>query len=297
MERKEKIDFNKYLLIIDKPSGPTSFQVTDYVRKHLNIKKASHTGTLDPKVTGVLPVLLGRAAKLTYYFSKQDKEYVGVMNVHEITEKEKIEQLIKDKFLGMISQLPPVKSRVKRQEREREIKEFKILEQSERNPKEFLFIVKCQAGTYIRKLVHDLGEELGTGAHMTELRRTKASIFKEEGSQFSTLYQFQEAVDEYEKGNSEKLKSILIPIEIIEKIMKRIDIEDKEALNRLLHGSPFFKQFLKKDKKSEKWEKEENIALFNKWKLFGIIKVEKTEEEIEKAEDGEIIATPQTIFN
>jgi len=290
----KKIDFSRFLIVIDKPSGPTSFQIVDFVKKHLGLNKASHVGTLDPKVTGVLPILLGRAAKLSRYFSKSDKEYIGIMRFHENISREETEKAIKNKFLGKILQLPPVKSNVRREIREREIKEFEILEQEEID---FLFRVKCQAGTYIRKLVHDLGMELGIGAHMAELRRTKAGIFSENDKEFANMYDFAKAADEYKRGNSEKLKNILIPIEIIEKIMKRQDIEDKEIVNKILHGSPFFKNYLKKIKKTTGWERGENIALFKENSLFGIIRIEKSEEEIEKAEDDELIAIPLTIFN
>jgi H/ACA ribonucleoprotein complex subunit 4 len=293
---KEKIDFSRYMIIIDKPSGPTSFQISDFVRRALGLNKASHTGTLDPKVTGVLPVLLGRAAKLTGYFSKQDKEYVGTMKIHNQVSKEELEKSINEKFLGKISQLPPVKSRVKREFRERVVKEFRILEEGENN--EYLFRVKCQAGTYIRKLIHDLGIALETGAHMTELRRTKASVFSEEDKEFADMYKFTEAAEEYKKGNSDKIKSLLIPIEIIEKIIQRSDIEDKETINKLLHGSPFFKRYFEKiNQKDIGFEKEKNIAIFNKGKLAEIIKIEKSKEEIKAAEGNDIIATPATIFN
>lgn len=73
---KELLNFS--ILNIDKPSGPTSFQVSDFVRKELGLKKTSHFGTLDPKVTGVLPIALGRACKLTGFFIGHNKEYTGI---------------------------------------------------------------------------------------------------------------------------------------------------------------------------------------------------------------------------
>ena len=119
----KQIDFT--ILNIDKPAGPTSFSISDYVRnllKPLGVTKTSHFGTLDPAVTGVLPIALNRACKLTGYFLRQDKEYIGIMHAHKDVKKEEIEKIIKKKFLGKIMQKPPVKSRVKRQLREREIK-------------------------------------------------------------------------------------------------------------------------------------------------------------------------------
>ena len=175
---KELLEFG--IIIIDKPSGPTSFDVSDFVRKTLGLRKTSHFGTLDPKVTGVLPVALNRACKLTGFFLGEDKEYVGIMRLHEPVSQEKLKKAIKD-FTGKIMQKPPVKSRVKRVEREREIKSFEILEK-DGDGQNILFKTEVQGGTYIRKLVHDLGIALGVGAHMLELRRIRAGIFKEGNS-------------------------------------------------------------------------------------------------------------------
>ena len=102
----EKIKENKKIsellefgiLNIDKPSGPTSFDVSDFVRKKLNLRKTSHFGTLDPKVTGVLPIALNRGCKLTGFFLGEDKEYVGIMRMHEEISLEKINKAIKKKF-------------------------------------------------------------------------------------------------------------------------------------------------------------------------------------------------------
>ena len=123
---KELLEFG--IINIDKSSGPTSFSVSEFVKNALKLRKTSHFGTLDPKVTGVLPVALNRACKLTGFFLGEDKEYVGIMRMHEDISIEKIKKAVEEKFTGKIMQKPPVKSRVKRQEREREVKRFEILE-------------------------------------------------------------------------------------------------------------------------------------------------------------------------
>jgi len=169
---QELLEFG--ILVIDKPAGMTSFDVSDAVRKILKLRKTSHFGTLDPMVTGVLPIALNRAVKLTGFFLGEDKEYTGTMRMHEDVSLEKIKEAINEKFTGKIMQMPPVKSRVKRQEREREIKNFELLE---KDGKEIKFRTEVQGGTYIRKLVHDLGEYMGIGAHMISLRRIRAGIF------------------------------------------------------------------------------------------------------------------------
>jgi len=234
---KELLEFG--ILNIDKPSGPTSFNVSDQVRKILGLRKTSHFGTLDPKVTGVLPIALNRACKLTGYFISHDKEYVGIMRFHEEIDQKKIEKAIKAKFLGEITQMPPVKSRVKRQNRQRTIYTFNILEQSQENPKDFIFQSRVQGGTYIRKLIDDLGKELNTGAHMLELRRINAGIFDEATSY--TLYDLEQAAEEYKNGNEEKLKKMIVPAEIVCQIYKDVEIKPDNII-QIFTGKSIFKK-------------------------------------------------------
>lgn len=133
---------------IDKPKGPTSHQVSAYVQQILGLNKAGHSGTLDPHVTGVLPIALGRATRISQYLLKSGKEYVGIMHIHKDIDVQLLQKTVSE-FVGKIMQLPPIKSAVKRQLRERNIYYFEILEIDE---KDVLFRVGCQAGTYIRKL-------------------------------------------------------------------------------------------------------------------------------------------------
>jgi H/ACA ribonucleoprotein complex subunit 4 len=254
------------IINIDKSSGPTSFNVSEFVKNKLGLRKTSHFGTLDPKVTGVLPIALNRACKLTGYFLGEDKEYVGIMRFHEEIDIKKIEETIKNKFSGKINQLPPVKSRVKRQIREREIKSFEILEEEE-NKKDFLFKTEVQGGTYIRKLIDDLGKELGIGAHMLELRRIRAGIFKE--SSIVSLYDFEKAVDEYKKGNEKLLREIIIPGEIVSEIYPRIEIK-KESVDRILHGQPLYRKNLLK---IPKFETGQVVCVFSEGNFIGMFKI------------------------
>ncbi len=230
------------IINIDKPSGPTSFDTSHFVKKILKLRKTSHFGTLDPKVTGVLPVALNRGCKLTKYFIGENKEYTGIMKIHKDIEIEKIQEKIEEEFLGEIIQMPPVKSRVKREKRKRKIILFDLLEKKNL---EILFKVKCQGGTYIRKLIHDLGESLEIGAHMLELRRTQAGIFSEDDKRFSfvNLYELEKAVEEYEKENDEELRKIIIPGEIISELYPSIYIKE-ENKNKILTGKPIFKNDL-----------------------------------------------------
>jgi len=266
---KELLEFG--IINVDKPSGPTSFDVSDRVRKVLGLRKTSHFGTLDPKVTGVLPIATNRACKLTGFFLGEDKEYVGTMRIHGKISRDKIERAIKEKFTGVITQLPPVKSRVKRQEREREIKKFKILEVSEDETGEsVLFQVECEGGTYIRKLVHDLGEALNVGAHMTELRRVRAGIFKEDKS--IKLHDVEKAAQEYKKGNEAPLREMIIPGEIVSELFLVVEIK-KDSVDRILHGQPIYKEDLKGKTDKENFKKDDKVCVFSGDRFIGVFKV------------------------
>jgi len=270
---EELLEFG--IINIDKSTGPTSFNVSQFVKRKLGIKKTSHLGTLDPKVTGVLPVTLNRACKISGYLMSHDKTYVGIMRFHEDISKIKIEEAIKKKFLGEITQLPPLKSRVKRAERQRTIHTFKILEKT---GTDFLIETKVQGGTYIRKLIHDLGEELGIGAHMLELRRTQAGIFDE--STIVRLYDFEKAVDEYKAGNDKALREMITPAEIITEFYPIIQIKESEV-KRLFTGQPLQKEDLVE---KEKFDKDQKIIAFHKNKFIGIYNVINEKEIFAKAE-------------
>ncbi|MGD9275863.1 MAG: RNA-guided pseudouridylation complex pseudouridine synthase subunit Cbf5 [Candidatus Pacearchaeota archaeon] len=273
---KDLLEFG--IININKPSGPTSFNISDFVRKTLNLRKTSHFGTLDPKVTGVLPIALNRACKLTGYFLGEDKEYIGIMRIHKDVTKKEIEKKIKEKFTGKIKQLPPLKSRVKRELREREIKEFKILEI---NDKDILFKTNVQGGTYIRKLIDDLGRELGIGAHMLELRRIRAGIFTEDDKTYpsANLYDFEKVCEEYKNGNEELLRKIIIPGEIISELFPAIKIK-KENLKQIFTGKPIHEKDLVK---KEKIKKGETIIVFCEDKFVGIYEIKYEEHVYAKA--------------
>lgn len=258
---KELLEFG--IINIDKPSGPTSFNVSDFIRKSLGLRKTSHFGTLDPKVTGVLPIALNRACKLTGFFLGEDKEYVGIMRLHRKVSLEELEKTLKD-FIGKIKQLPPVRSRVKRQEREREIKNFEILE---KDGQDILFKTEVQGGTYIRKLIHDIGEKLGVGAHMLELRRVRAGIFKEEKS--CNLYDFEKAVEEYNKGNEKSLREIIIPGEVISQIYPVVQTKEESA-ERILRGQPIYeKNLIQKDNSSVG----KKVCIFSGERFIGVFRI------------------------
>ncbi|NLG99490.1 MAG: tRNA pseudouridine(55) synthase TruB [Chloroflexi bacterium] len=196
------------VLVVDKPVGLTSHDVVQIVRKGTNIRRAGHTGTLDPRASGVLVVLIGPAVRLSEYVSASDKRYQAVLRlgattdtydadgriistspVDEITESQFEEAL--ESFIGEIEQVPPPYSAVKIKGRKayemaREGENVDLtprrihvysLELLEWAPPEAVIDVYCSSGTYVRSLAHDLGEKLGCGAHLIGLRRTKSGRF------------------------------------------------------------------------------------------------------------------------
>lgn len=216
---------------IDKFKGPTSHQVSDYVQKILNINKSGHGGTLDPNVSGVLPVALGRATRIVQFLLTAGKEYIGIMHLHKEVKPKEIEMAFKE-FIGKIQQKVPLRSAVKKQVREREIYYSEIIEI---DGKDVLFRIGTQAGTYIRMWCHDLGKYLKVGAHMSELRRTKAGPFDE--SSLVTLQDLQDYYVYYKEDNDEeRLRKVLQPVETGVSHLAKVWIIDS-AVDPVCHGT------------------------------------------------------------
>jgi tRNA pseudouridine55 synthase len=196
------------VLVVDKPIGLTSHDVVQIIRRGTGIRRAGHTGTLDPRASGVLVVLVGPAVRLSEYVSASDKRYqatihlgsstdtydaegriTGSSPVDNITE-EKFDEALQ-KFVGEIEQVPPPYSAIKVKGRKayemaREGEEVDLeprtiqvysLDVLEWAPPEAVIDVYCSSGTYVRSLAHDLGKALGCGAHLIGLRRTKSGRF------------------------------------------------------------------------------------------------------------------------
>ncbi len=216
---------------INKPRGPTSHQVSAYVRDIVGVSKSGHGGTLDPKVTGVLAVALGRATRIVQMLLPAGKEYVCLMHLHKEVKKELLLAAIKE-FEGSIKQLPPVKSNVKRVIRERKIYYIEVMDIE---GQDVLIKVGCQAGTYIRKLVHDLGQRLGIGAHMAELVRTKAGPFSD--AEMFSLQELTDAVWYYKNEHNEKyLRKVVKPVEHAVAHLPKVWVLDS-TVESLCHGA------------------------------------------------------------
>lgn len=160
------MELNNSIIIINKPPGQTSHEITTFVKKITGASRAGHAGTLDPDVSGVLPVALGRATKLLRYIAGKDKVYVGIVKFKEVMAKSEIDKLFQ-RFTGELIQTPPKISAVRKVPRKRKVYYLKLLDLQGRLA---LFETKVDAGTYIRTLCEDMGKEFG-GARMIELRR------------------------------------------------------------------------------------------------------------------------------
>lgn len=162
-------------ILLNKPKRKTSSDVCIEIKEFFNAKKVGHAGTLDMNVDGVLIIAINDSTKLMPFVNKLDKEYIGKAKIHKNISKKELEDSM-NLFIGNIRQIPPRKSHVKREERTRKIYEFKLLNFDDKK-REFEFFVRCEAGTYIRKLIYDLGEKIG-GSHMVHLTRIKQGPFK-----------------------------------------------------------------------------------------------------------------------
>jgi H/ACA ribonucleoprotein complex subunit 4 len=197
----------------------------------LELEKAGHGGTLDPAVTGVLPVALGDAARALQVLLVAGKEYVALMRLHKQVDEKKIRDVC-ESFVGEISQMPPLRSAVKRVRRTREVYYLEILEIQGR---EVLFRVGCEAGTYIRTLCVDMGKKLGCGAQLMELRRTRVGNITEDSA-----VSLQDVKDAFmfwkEDGEEEGLRKTILPMERLLEIVPKIIIRDS-AVDALCHGA------------------------------------------------------------
>ncbi len=254
------------LLVIDKPTGPSSHDVVQECRRLLKTK-VGHAGTLDPLASGVLVLLLGRATRLARFLQITDKEYLAEIRFGQSTptfdrEGEIVEekpvppisrqgaQEVLAQFRGEIEQLPPLFSAVKvggqrlyqiarrkdrcvgqqraRLEKERPSRKVTIyrLDLLTHSANLWTLAVHCSAGTYIRALAHDLGQAVGCGAHLQDLRRTRSGHFD-----LSRALTLQEAAKDWQNG--------FISMDELLTELPRLDLEETQA-DRVQHGTPIY---------------------------------------------------------
>jgi len=217
-------------LLLDKPRGPSSHQVTAWARDLLGVERAGHAGTLDPNVSGLLWVGVGPALKLLPLVLELPKRYVGVVVLHGAVEARELEGALVE-FTGPIYQTPPVRSAVRRERRVRTVHRLELVE-SEGTRR--LIDVVADSGTYIRTLAVDLGEALGVGAHLEELRRTATGPFTEASA--ITLTELADAVAARAIGDPAPLLAALHPIEEVWREFPRIVVKESAA-SAIAHGA------------------------------------------------------------
>ena len=263
------------ILIVNKEAGFTSFDVIAKLRGILGMKKIGHTGTLDPMATGVLPVLLGNATRISDYLTDYDKCYIAGVKLGITTDTEDItgtviserpvsvteEQLnhVIPSFLGNIMQLTPMYSArkvngqklvdlarkgitVEREKKPVCIKELSVSDYSTAE-RTFTLRVLCSKGTYVRTLCHDIGEALGCGACMTSLNRIKTGQY--ELSEAHTLSEIETAI------KSDHIDEIIYPTDSVFTAYERADVTE-EGKKFLLNGNPLKTEHLQKPCKTAK---------------------------------------------
>lgn len=253
-----------------KPPGMTSHDIIYFVRKKLKMKKVGHTGTLDPEAAGVLPVCVGKATKAVQYITDKKKKYRTTIKLGIVTETydkygktvseqevtgfdmNQLQQII-SQFRGVIKQMPPIYSAIKKdgkklyqyalegeeveiKEREVEIHSIEIIDSN--NIDEIVLDIECSKGTYIRSICHDIGQKLGCGAAMWQLIRTESTPFAIE--QAYTL----EEIDRLAAAGA--IDNILMSTDIIFKELPAIEIKTT-ARNAAVSGSPIYGMGIKSD--------------------------------------------------
>jgi len=278
------------LIILDKPPGPTSHETVAWTKRLLKIPKIGHSGTLDPQVSGVLPLGLGEATKALGVLLYGPKEYHALGRIHSLPSKEKLDKIIQ-LFTGEIFQKPPQRSAVVRQTRTRTIYEWEILEQKERL---LLTRILCESGTYIRKLYYDIGEILGPGATMIELRRTRVDQFHESDG-LITLHELANAFSVWEEKKDEsKLKKIIKPIEYAFSEIKSVIVRDS-AVDAMCHGAQLAIPGILKI--SPNLKKGDIVGIYTqKGEIVALAESTMSEEEIRDATKGYAFETRRIIM-
>jgi tRNA pseudouridine55 synthase len=250
---------NSGVILIDKPKGISSFQAVSRVRKKTGIKKAGHTGTLDPMATGLLTICLGRATRMARFLTDATKTYQGTITLGAETDTfdamgrvlkecplpgdlslERI-QGVADRFTGLLKQSPPPFSaakhkgkplyklarqgiKVEKQPRDIEVYRFSI---DSYEPPVLAFTIDCSKGTYIRSLAHDLGQMLGCGAYLSSLRRTRNGMLSVDRAV---------PLDDFLQGfRASEIRSWVMPVELVLSHIPAISVDRDQAVS-IQHG-------------------------------------------------------------
>ena len=225
------------VILVDKPPGPSSHQLAAWARSILEIKRIGHGGTLDPFATGLLTLLCGRSTKITGELLKKPKRYMAVIRFKDSITSDDLNKVLEN-FRGQVYNVPPKESAVKIQVRSRAISELELTQISE-GERVHLVEIGCEAGTYIRTLVRDIGLYSGNSCELLELHRVGSGSL--EDSMACTMQQLTDSVFLWrEHGDSNALTKLICPVEVVLDDLPRLVVKDG-AVAAVSHGAPLAK--------------------------------------------------------
>ena len=275
-------------ILLDKPAGPTSHQVASWVRDLFGLERLGHGGTLDPFATGVLPLLAGKSMKVTKKVLTHKKTYIAIFRCAEEPDADALASAMK-RLTGRVYNVPPEISAVKVQVRTRKISIFDMIE---RNGKDFLTRIECEAGTYVRTMARDLGLMLGYKVELKELRREKSGRFE-----LSKCVTLQEVADAYwlwkECDKPDALLKMIQPVEKLVLDMPAAHVKDSAAA-AIAHGAPLLRPGIVDI--DDKITSGKELAIFTlKEELVGIVKLTVDTNQLPNMDSGEV-ARPSMVL-
>jgi len=276
--------------LLDKGAGPTSHQVAAWVRDMLELPRLGHGGTLDPFATGVLPLMAGKAMRLTKQILEQNKTYIAVFQFKNEVEQEALDAVM-NQLTGRIYNVPPEISAVRVQVRTRKIHDFSLLDQSS---KHIVARIRCEAGTYIRTMARDMGLLLDQPVELRELRREDSGRFSLDDC--VELHEIADAIWLWKECNEgEALLRMLHPTEKLLAGLPRIVVKDS-AVAALAHGAPLLRPGLVSI--PDDLSSGQNVLVTSiKGEAVCFVKVNTDSESISKMEKGEIARPSAVLMN
>ena len=275
-------------ILLDKAPGPSSHQVSAWARDMFGLEKLGHGGTLDPFATGVLPLLAGKAMRLTGTILTHDKTYLAILKVNGGIDRSALDDAMSN-LTGKVYNVPPEISAVRVQVRTRTISEFKILDVE---GELVLVSIKCEAGTYVRTMARDLGLLLDTVVELKELRRPSSGDYS-----LAQSVTMQQIADAYwlwkERGDETAMRRILHPVETMLKDIPKIVVKDGAAA-ALSHGAPLLRPGLVSIAEGLTAKQEVQIVT-QKGEVVALAQLTVTGSTIQEMKQGEV-AKPHTVL-
>jgi H/ACA ribonucleoprotein complex subunit 4 len=275
-------------ILLDKPAGPTSHQLASWARDMFGLERLGHGGTLDPFATGVLPLMAGKAMKLTKKILTHKKTYICVFRFAELPDESRLAEVMKQ-LTGRVYNVPPEVSAVKVQVRTRKIYTF---ENIEIKGNDMIARVYCEAGTYIRTIARDMGLLLDMKVQLKELRRENTGVFKLEDC--ITMQELADAIWLWKECDQpEALLRVIHPIEKLLLDLPSATVKDSAAA-ALAHGAPLLRPGIVNIKSDVKAGKQVVIETL-KGEAVGIVTLTLSTNEIATINEGEV-ARPSMVL-